>query len=156
MGFEIPAAIGAKVGRPDDTVWCIAGDGGFQMKMQELGTIVQEKLAVKIAIIDNGCLGLPRQWQELLYNKNYVAAFICGPDFVRLAHAYDIPALKVTQKEEVMPAIEQAMSCNGPFIIDFKVNPEENVYPFVPPGAALTECIEEPRNETVWRQTNTR
>ncbi len=156
MGFEIPAAIGAKVGRPNDTVWCVAGDGGFQMKMEELGTIIQEKLAVKIAIIDNGCLGLPRQWQELLYKKNYVAAFLCGPDFVRLAQAYDIPALKVVQKAEVTPAIEQAMAYNGPFIIDFKVNPEENVYPFVPPGAALSECIEEPRKETIWRQPNTR
>jgi len=156
MGFEIPAAIGAKVGRPDDTVWCIAGDGGFQMKMQELGTIMQEKLAVKIAIIDNGCLGMPRQWQELLYNKNYVASFICGPDFVKLGDAYGIPALRVTHKEEVVPAVEQAMSYNGPFIIDFKVNPEENVYPMVPPGAALTECIEEPRKETVWHQPNTR
>jgi acetolactate synthase-1/2/3 large subunit len=155
MGFEIPAAIGAKVGRPDDTVWCIAGDGGFQMKMQELGTIMQEKLAVKIAIIDNGCLGMPRQWQELLYNKNYVASFICGPDFVKLGDAYGIPALRVTHKEEVVPAVEQAMSYNGPFIIDFKVNPEENVYPMVPPGAALTECIEEPRKETVWHQPNT-
>jgi acetolactate synthase-1/2/3 large subunit len=156
MGFEIPAAIGAKVGRPDDTVWCIAGDGGFQMKMQELGTIMQEKLAVKIAIIDNGCLGLPRQWQELLYNKNYVAAFLCGPDFVKLANAYDIPALRVTHKEEVVPAVKQAMAYDGPFIIDFKVNPEENVYPFVPPGKALAECIEEPRKEIVWQRSNTR
>jgi acetolactate synthase-1/2/3 large subunit len=156
MGFEIPAAIGAKVGRPDDTVWCIAGDGGFQMKMQELGTIMQEKLAVKIAIIDNGCLGLPRQWQELLYNKNYVAAFLCGPDFVKLANAYDIPALRVTHKEEVVPAVKQAMAYDGPFIIDFKVNPEENVYPFVPPGKALAECIEEPRKEIVWPRSNTR
>lgn len=156
MGFEIPAAIGAKVGRPDDTIWCIAGDGGFQMKMQELGTIVQEKLAVKIAIIDNGCLGLPRQWQELLYNKNYVAAFISGPDFVKLADAYDIPAVRVTRKEEVVPAVTRAMEYDGPFIIDFKVNPEENVYPFVPPGKALAECIEEPRKETVWQRSNTR
>lgn len=156
MGFELPAAIGAKVGRPSDIVWCIAGDGGFQMKMQELGTIVQEKLAVKIAILDNGCLGLPRQWQELLYNKNYVAAYLCGPDFVKLADAYDIPALLVTRNEEVIPAIKKAMETEGPFLIDFKVNPDENVYPFVPPGKALAECIEEPRKESVWPQSNTR
>jgi acetolactate synthase-1/2/3 large subunit len=149
MGFEIPAAIGAKVGRPNDTVWCIAGDGGFQMTMHELGTIVQEKLAVKIAIFDNGCLGLPRQWQELLYKKNYVAAYICGPDYVKLAGAYDIPAVRVTRKEEVVPAVVRAMEYDGPFIIDFKVNPEENVYPFVPPGKTLAECIEEPRKEIV-------
>ncbi len=156
MGFEIPAAIGAKVGRPQDTVWCIAGDGGFQMKMQELGTIVQEHLAIKIAIMDNGCLGLPRQWQELLYKKNYVAAFLCGPDFVKLAEAYGIPALKVTKRNEVAPAIRQAMAYDGPFIIDFKINPEENVYPFVPPGAALAECIEEPKKETIWQRPSTR
>jgi acetolactate synthase-1/2/3 large subunit len=155
MGFEIPAAIGAKVGRPDDIVWCIAGDGGFQMKMQELGTIVQENLAVKIAIIDNGCLGLPRQWQELLYHKNYVCAYMGGPDYVKLADAYGIPARRVTRQEEVVPAVKEAMAYPGPFIIDFKVNPDENVYPFVPPGKALAECIEEPRKELVWPRLST-
>jgi acetolactate synthase-1/2/3 large subunit len=147
MGFGLPASIGVKIGCPDDTVWCIDGDGGFQMTLHELATMTQEKLAVKIAIIDNGYLGLPRQWQELMYKKNYVATRLSGPDYVKLAESYGIPALKVTYKEEVVSAIEQAMAEPGPFLIDFKVEPEENVYPFVPPGAALTEVIEEPKKK---------
>ncbi|MFH0847097.1 MAG: biosynthetic-type acetolactate synthase large subunit [Chloroflexota bacterium] len=145
MGYEIPAAVGAKVGRPDEVVWCIAGDGGFQMKMQELGTIVQEKLAVKIAIINNGCLGMPRQWQELIYGKNYVCSYLSGPDFVKLAGAYGIKALRVKHNDEVVPALEQAMAHDGPFIIDFIISPDENVYPMVLPGRALTEVVEDPR-----------
>ncbi len=145
MGFGLPASIGVKIGCPERIVWCIDGDGSFQMTLHELATIVQEKLAVKIAIIDNGYLGLPRQWQELIYKKNYVASRLSGPDFVKLAEAYGIPGLKVKYKEEVVPAIEQAMAEPGPFLIDFIVEPEENVYPFVPPGAALSEAIEEPK-----------
>ena len=145
MGFGLPASIGVKIGCPDNSVWCIDGDGSFQMTMHELATIVQEKTAVKIAIIDNGFLGLPRQWQELLYKKRYVATPLSGPDYVKLAQAYGIPALRVKFKEEVLPAIERAMTEPGPFLIDFVVEPEENVYPFVPPGAALAEVMEEPR-----------
>jgi acetolactate synthase-1/2/3 large subunit len=145
MGFELPAAMGAKVGRPDDTVWCIAGDGGFQMTMQELATIVQERLSVKIAIINNNYLGMIRQWQELFYSKRYVASPLSSPDFVKIADAYGISALRVKRKEEVVPAIEQAMQHDGPFLIDFVVEPCENVYPMVPPGATVSECIEEPR-----------
>jgi len=147
MGFGLPAAFGAKIGCPDDTVWCIDGDGSFQMTLHELATIVQEKAAVKIAIIDNGYLGMPRQWQELLYKKRYMATRLSGPDYVKLAEAYGIPALKVKSKEEVVPAIERAMADPGPFLIDFVVEPEENVYPMVPPGAALTQIIEDPRME---------
>jgi acetolactate synthase-1/2/3 large subunit len=117
------------------------------MTMHELATIVQEKLAVKIAILNNGFLGLPRQWQELLYQKRYVASRLIGPDYVKLAESYGIPALKVKYKEEVVPAIEQAMAEAGPFLIDFVVEPEENVYPFVPPGAALTEVMEHPETK---------
>jgi len=145
MGFGLPASIGVKIGCPDNTVWCIDGDGSFQMTMHELATMTQEKVAVKIAIIDNGYLGMPRQWQELLYGKRYVASRLSGPDYVKLANAYNIPALKVKDKEEVVPAIEQAMAEPGPFLIDFVVEPEENVYPMVPPGASLTEVLEEPR-----------
>jgi acetolactate synthase-1/2/3 large subunit len=145
MGFGLPAAIGAKIGCPDETVWCIDGDGSFQMTLHELATIVQEKAAVKIAIINNGFLGMPRQWQELLYSKRYVASRLIGPDFVKLADAYGIPAVKVKLKEEVVPAIERAMAETGPFLIDFQVEPEENVYPMVPPGSSLTELIEEPK-----------
>jgi acetolactate synthase-1/2/3 large subunit len=147
MGFELPAAMGAKVGCPDETVWCIAGDGGFQMTIQELATIVQEKVAVKIAIMNNGYLGMVRQWQELFYKKRYVATPLSGPDFVKIAEAYGFPGLRVKHKEEVVPAIEKAMEEPGPFLIDFVIEPEENVYPMVPPGAALAEVIEEPRKE---------
>jgi acetolactate synthase-1/2/3 large subunit len=147
MGFGLPAAIGAKIGCPDDIVWCVDGDGSFQMTCQELATIVQEKVPLKIAILNNGYLGMIRQWQELFYGKRYVASKLIGPDFVKLADAYGIPALKVQQKEEVVPAIKQAMAEDGPFLIDFIVEPEENVYPMVPPGAALDQTIEFPREE---------
>jgi acetolactate synthase-1/2/3 large subunit len=145
MGFGLPASIGVKIGCPDDVVWCVDGDGSFQMTLHELATIVQEKLAVKIAIINNGYLGMPRQWQELLYKKQYVATRLTGPDFVKLAEAYGIPGLKVKYREEVVPAIERAMAEPGPCLIDFVVEPEENVYPMVPPGAALIEMMEEPK-----------
>ena len=147
MGFELPAAMGAKVGCPGEIVWCVAGDGGFQMTIQELATIVQEKVAVKIAIINNGYLGMVRQWQEMFYERRYVATPLSGPDFVKIAEAYGLPGLRVTRKEEVVPAIEQAMEYQGPFLIDFMVEPEENVYPMVPPGASLAEVLEEPKRE---------
>jgi acetolactate synthase-1/2/3 large subunit len=144
MGFGLPAAIGAKLGCPETTVWCIDGDGSFQMTLHELATITQEKVAVKIAIINNGFLGMVRQWQELFYGKRYVATRLSGPDFVKVAEAYGIPGLRVKHKEEVVPAIEQAMANPGPFLIDFIVEPEENVYPMVPPGATLAEVMEAP------------
>jgi len=145
MGFGLPASIGVKIGCPDNAVWCIDGDGSFQMTIQELATIAQERAAVKIAVINNGYLGMVRQWQELFYEKRYVATPLSGPDYVKVAEAYGIPGLKVKHKEEVVPAIEQAMAEQGPFLIDFVVEPEENVYPMVPPGAALVEVMEEPR-----------
>ncbi len=156
MGFEVPAALGVQVGRPDETVWCIAGDGGFQMTLHELATIVQEKAPVKIAILNNGFLGMVRQWQELFYSKRYVGTPIACPDFVKLAEAYCIPALRVKHKSEVIPAIEKAMETEGPFLIDFIVEPEENVYPMVPSGEALSKVLEEPQKEAqVWSQQNT-
>ncbi len=145
MGFGLPAAMGAKVGCPDSTVWLIDGDGSFQMSLQELATIVQDNVGVKIAIIHNSYLGMVRQWQELFYGKRYVATPLSCPDFVKIAEAYCIPGLRVTRKEEVAPALQQAMAEPGPFLIDFIVEPEENVYPMVPPGAALNEIIEEPK-----------
>ena len=156
MGFELPAAMGAKIGCPDDTVWCIAGDGGFQMTMQELGTIAKENIAVKIAIINNGFLGMVRQWQELFYERRYTATQLNCPDFVKIAEAYCIPGLTVKRKEEIIPAIEKAMDEPGPFLINFMVEPEENVYPMVPPGASLAEVVEEPKKEvTKWQQRST-
>jgi len=147
MGFGLPASIGTKVGCPDSTVWCIDGDGSLQMTIQELATIAQEKVAVKIAVLRNTYLGMVRQWQELFYGKRYVATPLSSPDFVKIAEAYGLPGLRVKRREEVAPAIQKAMAEPGPFLIDFIVEPEENVYPMVPPGAALAEVLEEPRKE---------
>ncbi len=146
MGFELPAGIGAKVGCPDETVWIIAGDGGFQMTLQELATTVQDDIAVKIAILNNSYLGMVRQWQELFYGRRYVATPLSNPDFIKLAEAYGVSAVRVINKSEVAPAIRQAMNTPGPFLIDFQVEPEENVYPMIAPGSAIAEFIEEPRD----------
>ena len=154
MGFELPASLGVKIGRPDETVWCIAGDGGFQMTMHELATIVQERAAVKIAIINNGYLGMVRQWQELFYGRRYVATPLSGPDFVKIAEAYGIPGVRVKKRPQVIPAIQRAMEHPGPFLIDFVVEPEENVYPIVPPGAAFCEQIECSKKEAAVPGTN--
>jgi len=151
MGFELPAAIGAKVGCPEETVWCVAGDGGFQMTIQELATIAQEDIAIKIAIIDNGYLGMVRQWQELFYGRCYVDTKLWNPDFVQIAEAYDIPGVRVKHREEVIPAIQKAMDYPGPFLIDFIVEPEENVYPMVQPGESLSQILELPKPEAVSR-----
>ncbi|MFC1941743.1 biosynthetic-type acetolactate synthase large subunit [Chloroflexota bacterium] len=156
MGFGLPAAMGAKVGCPDKPVWCIDGDGSMQMNIQELATLVQDNIDVKIAILNNGYLGMVRQWQELFYEKNYVATPLTCPDFVKVADAYCIPGLRVTRREDVIPAIEQAMEHKGPFLIDFMVEPEENVFPMVPPGAAIAEFIEEPKKEvSTWPRRST-
>ena len=144
MGFEVPAAMGAQVARPDETVWSICGDGGFQMTMQELATMVDEQLPVRMAIINNGFLGMVRQWQELFYEDNYVAVSISQPDFVKLADAYGIKALLVTEKDQVTAAIEEANAHPGPALVDFRVEAEGNVWPMVPAGAALSETVEAP------------
>lgn len=156
MGFGLPAAVGVKMGRPEATVWCIDGDGSFQMTLHELATIQQERLAVKIAIMNNGFLGMVRQWQELFHGKRYVATPLWGPDFVKLADAYGIPGIKVRRKEEVVPAIQKAITTDGPFLVDFAVEPEENVFPMVPQGAALSGFLEGPKKEEpAWPRPNT-
>jgi acetolactate synthase-1/2/3 large subunit len=154
MGFELPAAIGAKVGCPEDNVWAICGDGGFQMTIQELATAVQDNVAVKIAIINNGFLGMVRQWQELFYKRRYVATPLSNPDFVKVAEAYGIPGIKVTDKKQAVPAIQKAMAYEGPFLIDFVVEPEENIYPMVAPGCTLAEIIEAPWNKVKVKATS--
>jgi acetolactate synthase-1/2/3 large subunit len=147
MGFELPAAIGVKVGRPEEVVWCVAGDGGFQMTIQELATITQENIAVKIAIMNNGYLGMVRQWQELFYGRRYVDTKLWNPDFVKIAEAYDIPGIKVRRREEVIPAIQKAMAYPGAFLLDFLVEPEENIYPIVPPGESLARFFQPSKPE---------
>lgn len=142
MGFELPAAVGAKVGCPDKTVWAICGDGGFQMTVQELAVMVQEKLAVKMAILNNGFLGMVRQWQELFYGRRYVATPLLNPDFCKIAEAYGIKGIRVTEKDMVEPALREAMADVGPVLIDFRVRPEENVFPMVPAGASLADTMD--------------
>jgi len=144
MGFALPAAIGAQMGRRDDLVWATAGDGGFQMNIQELATIVQEKLPLKIAVLNNGYLGMVRQWQQLFFEGRYSGTPLLGPDFAKVAEAYGITGFKVQEKGEVVPAIEQALAIEGPVLIDFKVEQEENVYPMVAPGAPVNEMIRRP------------
>ena len=149
MGFALPAAIGAKFARPEAEVWVVAGDGGFQMTQAELATLQQEGLKINIAIINNGFLGMVRQWQEFFYGRRYAATPILSPDFVKLADAYDIPALRVTQRSEVIPAIQAAREKPGPCVIDFRVVQEDSVYPMVPAGADLHAMIRRPVADAV-------
>jgi len=148
MGYEVPAAMGAQVGRPDRVVWSIAGDGGFQMTMSELATIVENKLPVKFAIFNNGFLGMVRQWQEIFYKKDYYATYYTGnPDFVKLAEAFGIRGIRVTERSQSIDAIREAMSHPGPVVVDFMVEEEENVYPMIPAGQTTAELLEEPLAE---------
>ncbi len=144
MGFALPAAIGAKVSKPDAEVWAIAGDGGFQMTMPELATIKQENLDVKIAVINNGFLGMVRQWQEFFYERRYAATPMLSPDFAKIAEAYGLKALTVKTRGEVVPAIEAARSHQGTVLIEFQVEQEDTVYPMVPAGADLHAMIRRP------------
>jgi acetolactate synthase-1/2/3 large subunit len=149
MGFALPAAIGAKFAQPKDEVWAVIGDGGFQMTMCELATIVQEKINVKIAIINNGYLGMVRQWQEFFYDKRYVATPLVAPDFVALANAFGIRGERITARKEVIPTIESARATDQPVLLDFRVEQEDSVYPMVPAGASLHDMIRRPNNPLV-------
>jgi acetolactate synthase-1/2/3 large subunit len=142
MGFGLPSAIGAKMGRPDLEVWSIIGDGGFQMSGTEMATAVQEGLDINIAIINNGYLGMVRQWQDLFHARNYSEVQISAPDFVKFAEAYGATGIRVRTDAEIRPAIEKARSIKGPVLIDFVVEPEANVYPMVAPGASNSQMIE--------------
>jgi acetolactate synthase-1/2/3 large subunit len=145
MGFEIPAAMGAQIARPDALVWTIAGDGGFQMTLSELATIVENKIPVKIALMNNHVLGMVHQWQHLFYKDTFYATEYSGnPDFVKLAEAYGIHAVRVTEKTQVASAISDAIAHDGPVLIDFIVDPNENVYPMIPAGESIKELMEEP------------
>ena len=144
MGFALPAANGAKFACPDKEVWVVAGDGGFQMTSAELSTIAQEGIKINIAIINNGYLGMVRQWQEFFYERNYEATPLISPDFVKLADAHGIAGLTVRTRAEVASAVEQARSAPGAFLLNFKVEKEESVYPMIPVGSALHEMIRRP------------
>lgn len=143
MGYGFPASIGAQIGRPEKIVFDIAGDGSFQMNIQELATAVNYKVPVKIAILNNGYLGMVRQWQQLFYKSRYSQVNLEGhPDFVKVAQAYGIEGIRVTKPEEVEPALTKALNIAGPVVLDFRVSREENVFPMVPAGAALNQIIE--------------
>ncbi len=144
MGYGFPASIGAKLGRPKDIVFDIAGDGSIQMTIQELATAVIEKVAVKVAILNNGYLGMVRQWQQLFYRKRYSSTSLqrgVSPDFVMIAEAYGAKGIRVTEVKQVDKAIQEALAYDGPVFLDFHVEPEENVYPMVAPGEPLSEMI---------------
>jgi acetolactate synthase I/II/III large subunit len=143
MGYGLPAAIGAKVGKPDETVWAVVGDGGFQMSSPELATLVQHNIGVKIAVLNNGYLGMVRQWQQFFFESNYSHSPIPGPDFVQLAAAYGVAACRVSEPSEVAGAVRMAMEHDGPFLVEFVVEPEENVFPMVAPGTPLSNMIME-------------
>jgi acetolactate synthase-1/2/3 large subunit len=144
MGFALPAAIGAKTAQPEKDVWVIAGDGGFQMTASELSTIQQEGLAINIAVINNGFLGMVRQWQETFYDKNYSASPILSPDFVMLAAAHGIAGATVSQRADVIPTVTHARTSGKPYLINFQVEKEDGVYPMIAPGAALHEMVRRP------------
>ena len=145
MGFEVPAAMGAQVGRPDRNVWSVAGDGGFQMTMSELATIVENDIPVNFAIMNNNHLGMITQWQELFFNKDYKAnAYTANPDFAKLANAFGMKSRRVEKQEDLKDAIREAEDHTGPFLIDFIIKKEENVYPMIPSGQSIEELLEEP------------
>jgi acetolactate synthase-1/2/3 large subunit len=144
MGFALPAAIGCKFACPDEDVWVIAGDGGFQMTQAELATAAQEGIKINVAIINNGFLGMVRQWQEFFYERRYAATPMRSPDFVKLAEAHGLTGLRVTQRADVEAAIRQAQETDGTVVIDFRVEQEDSVYPMVPAGADLHNMIRRP------------
>ncbi len=144
MGFGLPSAIGAKFAKPDAQVWTVVGDGGFQMTQAELATAAQEGVKVNVAIINNGYLGMVRQWQEFFYERRYAATPMRNPDFVKIAEAHGLTGLRVTQRSEVEAAIRSAQEIEGTVVIDFKVEQEDSVYPMVPAGADLHNMIRRP------------
>jgi acetolactate synthase-1/2/3 large subunit len=152
MGFEVPAALGAKLGRPDKTVWSVAGDGGFQMTMCDLATAVENNIDVKFAILNNSTLGMVRQLQDLFYGGEFTATLYSGnPDFIKIAEAYGITGIRVSDKAQVAAAIQQAMDTPGPVIVEFIVKQDEHVFPMIPAGESVNEMMEQPTPEKISR-----
>ncbi len=139
MGFALPAAIGAKMGAPDRQVVAVIGDGGYQMTIQELGTIFQTGVAVKILVLNNEYLGMVRQWQQLFFDRRYASTEMTNPDFVTIAKGYHIPAQKVTERKDLAAAIEEMINAEGPYFLEVAVEKEDNVFPMIPTGASLNE-----------------
>ena len=141
MGFGLPAAMGAKFGAPDREVVVFTGDGGMQMTIQELGTIAQEKLAVKIVILNNHFLGMVRQWQELFFEKRYSFTEILSPDFVKVADAYGIPGSAVHNRHELETAMKKMFEYDGPYLLEVMIEKEDNIFPMVPAGKSVSQII---------------
>lgn len=141
MGFGLPAAVGAQLGAPDRTVVTFIGDGGFQMTMQELGTIAQEKLPVKVVILNNNFLGMVRQWQQLFFEKRYSFTELVNPDFIHLSGAFGIPAKKVVKGDNIEAAIDEMLATDGPYLLEVVVEKEDNVFPMVPTGASVSDVL---------------
>ena len=142
MGFAVPAAMGVHLARPNGTVWAISGDGGFQMNMAEMATMVQEGLPVKMAVFNNGYLGMVRQWQQFFHEKRYSCTPIWSPDYLKLAEAYGIPGYRVKEASELAEAVGRANAQPGPALVEFMIEQEANVFPMIPPGGSLSEPIE--------------
>jgi acetolactate synthase I/II/III large subunit len=153
MGFGLPAAIGAKMARPDAEVWAIVGDGGFQMTQAELSTAAQEGVKVNVAVINNGYLGMVRQWQEFFYDRRYAATPLRNPDFVKIAEAHGLLGLRVEKRPEVQDIVQRAREAEGTVLIDFRVEQEDSVYPMVPAGADLDAMIRRPQQPSVLVET---
>jgi acetolactate synthase-1/2/3 large subunit len=144
MGFALPAAMGAKLGVPEKQVVAVIGDGGYQMTIQELGTIMQYKIPVKILVLNNSFLGMVRQWQQLFHEKRYSFTEMINPDFVKIAEAYSIPALKVEHRADLNLAIKTMLDAEGPFFLEAVVGKEDNVFPMVPAGGCVSDVLLEP------------
>jgi acetolactate synthase-1/2/3 large subunit len=139
MGFGLPAGIGAKIGRPDKPVVAFVGDGGFQMTIQELGTILQYEVPVKIIVLNNNYLGMVRQWQDMFYEKRYASTELVNPDFVMITRAYNIPAKKVSKREDLVSSLEEMLAAKGPYLLEIVIEKEGNVFPMVEPGSSVSE-----------------
>jgi len=144
MGFALPAAIGARFARPDDEIWVVAGDGGFQMTACELSTCAQENIKINVAIINNGFLGMVRQWQEFFYNRRYVATPMLSPDFVKLAEAHGLLGMRVTSREQIEGTVARAQQSPCTTVVDFRVEQEDSFYPMVPSNSDLRDMIRRP------------
>jgi acetolactate synthase-1/2/3 large subunit len=147
MGFALPAAVGVQIGCPGQEVWVTVGDGGIQMNIQELATVVQEGLPIKVAIINNSYLGMVRQWQELFFGRRYSGTPITGPDYLKIADAYGMHGIRVVEKGDVASALEQARAIDGPVLLEFRVAEEENVYPMVPAGGSISTMLRRPLDD---------
>jgi acetolactate synthase-1/2/3 large subunit len=144
MGFALPAAMGAALGAPAQQVIAVIGDGGYQMTIQELGTIMQYKIPVKILVLNNNFLGMVRQWQQLFHEKRYSFTEMSNPNFVKIAEAYDIPAQKVERREDLKDAMKKMLDSKGPYFLEVVVGKEDNVFPMVPAGAGVADVLLEP------------